>query len=296
MLELSCEGSVNTARAFGRHYGGDVFNVAVAAARLGSSVSFVTRLGQDVFAAGLQEMLQKEGIQPVPAKPGRGGTSLYFVSSDAANGRNYVYYRDNSAVRQLGPNDITQSVLKGAKIVYASGITLAISDSARQATFKAFEMARKMGITTAFDPNYRSELWPSEERAVDALNNIVPLVDVLLPSFPRDTVSLINFQRPEQVLEYFLFKGVKLVVVKAGPQGCYLGYKREVQHLTAPPIKAIDSTGVGDAFNAGFLHGLANEESLVQCARLGITTATLKVLNRGSAMVMPTREAVYSRV
>lgn len=106
---------------------------------------------------------------------------------------------------------------------------------------------------------------------------------------------MINFNRPEQVLDYFLFRGVKLVVAKAGAQGCYIGFRKEIQHVPAPPIKAIDTTGAGDAFNGGFLHGLATEESLIQCARLGITTATLKVLNRGSAIAMPTREAVYSR-
>lgn len=295
MLELSCEGELSLARAFSRGYGGDTFNTAVAAARLGSSVTFVTRLAQDVFALGLQEMLLKEGIQQSPNRAAKGSTGLYFVSVDNEGQRSFVYYRDTSAAKELSPNDILPGVIKKAKIVYASGITLAISDSARQATMKAFRLAREMGITTAFDPNYRGNLWHSEERAVDALNAILPLVDVFLPSFPQDTVSMINFNRPEQVLDYFLFRGVKLVVAKAGAQGCYIGFRKEIQHVPAPPIKAIDTTGAGDAFNGGFLHGLATEESLIQCARLGITTATLKVLNRGSAIAMPTREAVYSR-
>jgi sugar/nucleoside kinase (ribokinase family) len=65
--------------------------------------------------------------------------------------------------------------------------------------------------------------------------------------------------------------------------------------LPAIPIKAIDTTGAGDAFNGGFLHGIAQEESLINCAKLGITTASLKVLNRGSATAMPAKDAVYSR-
>jgi 2-dehydro-3-deoxygluconokinase len=295
MVELSCEGDLKMARGFNRSFGGDTFNTAVSTARLGSSTAYITRLGNDAFALGLQEMLLKEGIQYLPSRSVKGPTGLYFVSVDTEGQREFLYYRNESAARQLGPEDVSPELIKHAKIVYASGITLAISESSRKAVMKAFKIAREAGVMTAFDPNYREALWQSAERSVDALNEILPLVDVFMPSFPDDTASMINFNRPEQVLDYFLFKGIKLVVVKAGANGCYIGYKKEVQHLPAMSIKAIDTTGAGDAFNGGFLHGLATDESLINCARLGITTATLKSLNRGSAAAMPTKDAIYSR-
>lgn len=295
MLELSCEGDLRVAKTFSRGFGGDALNTAVAAARLGSGVGYVTRLGNDAFALSLQELILKEGIQISPGRASRGTTGLYFVSVDNEGQREFAYYRQKSAASLLSPDDINVDLIRKSKIVYASGITMAISDSARQAVMKAFRIAREHNVMTAFDPNYRESLWQSAEKNVDAINEILPLVDVFLPSFPNDTVSLINFNRPEQVVDYFLFKGVKLVAVKVGAQGCYLGYKREIQHIPAMTIKAIDTTGAGDAFNGGFLHGLANGESLINCAKLGITTASLKVLNRGSAMAMPSRDAVYSR-
>jgi 2-dehydro-3-deoxygluconokinase len=283
------------ARMFNRSFGGDTLNTAVAAARLGSSVGYVTRLGNDAFALALQELILKEGIQLSPNRSAKASTGLYFVSVDNDAEREFVYYRKNSAGTLLSPDDISVDLIKNAKIIYASGITMAISESARKAVVKAFMLAREHGVMTAFDPNYRELLWQSEERTVDAMNEILPYVDIFLPSFPEDTSMMISFNRPEQVLDYFLFKGIKLVVVKAGAQGCYIGYKKEVQHLPAIPIKAIDTTGAGDAFNGGFLHGIAQEESLINCAKLGITTASLKVLNRGSATAMPAKDAVYSR-
>jgi len=295
MLELSCEGDLKSARMFNRSFGGDTLNTAVAAARLGSSATYITRIGSDPFALALQELILKENIQLFPQRAGKGQTGLYFVAVNHDGNREFTYYRSNSAASQLGPEDINPDLIKSAKIVYASGITMAISDSARKAVVKAFKIAREAGIMTAFDPNYREALWPSVEKMMDALNEILPLVDVFLPSFPEDTGMLINFNKPEQVVDYFLFKGVKLVVVKAGPHGCYLGFRKEIQHIPAMPIKAIDTTGAGDAFNGGFLHGLITEESLLNCAKLGITTASLKVLNRGSASAMPARDAVYSR-
>lgn len=295
MLELSCEGDLRNARSFGRGFGGDTLNTAIAAARLGSSVGFVTRLGNDAFALGLQELLLKEGVQVSPTRASKGQTGLYFVAVDGEGEREFVYYRKDSAASHLAPDDISPELIKNAKIVFASGITLAISDSARQAVLKAFKIAREAGVMTAFDPNYRDRLWQREETAIDALNEILPLVDVFLPSFPEDTMHMIEFNRPEQVLDYFMFKGIKLVVVKAGAQGCWIGYKKEIQHIPAMPIKAVDTTGAGDAFNGAFLHGLAAEESLLNCARLGVTAAGLKVLNRGSANAMPHKDAVYNR-
>lgn len=295
MLELSSEGDLKQARVFNRSFGGDTLNTAVAAARLGSEVAYITRFGNDAFALALQDMIVKEGIQITPKRNGKGATGLYFVTVDQEGQRDFVYYRQHSAATQLNPDDISVELIRNSKIVYSSGITLAISPSARQATLKAFRLAREHGVMTAFDPNYRAGLWESEEKTVDAFNEILPWVDIFMPSFPDDTISMINFNKPEQVVDYFLFKGVKLVVVKVGAQGCFLGYKREIQHVPAMSLKAIDTTGAGDAFNGGFLHGLAQSESLLNCAKLGITTASLKVLNRGSAVAMPNRDAVYNR-
>jgi len=295
MLELSCEGDLRVARNFTRAFGGDTYNTAVAAARLGSSVTYVTRIGNDAFALALQENILKEGIQLTPTRPLKGRTGMYLVSVDTEGQREFVYYRKDSAASRLSPDDITPDLIKSAKIVYASGITMGISESCRKAVIKAFTLAQELGVMTAFDPNYREIIWQGESRMMDAMSDIMPLVDVFMPSFPEDTSMFVGFNRPEQVLDYFLFKGTKLVVVKAGAQGCYLGYKKEMMHIPAMSVKAVDTTGAGDAFNGGFLHGLVNNESLQQCAKFGITTASLKVLNRGSAAAMPAKDAVYSR-
>ncbi len=297
MVELSCEGDLRLAGSFQRSFGGDALNTAVAARRLGSSVTFVTRLSADPFGEALHELLHKEGIQVSHPRPtSRGGTGLYFVSVKPNAQREFFYYRKESAASHLAPEDITEMLIESAKVVYASGISLAISESSRKAVMKAFSLAREAGIMTVFDPNYREPLWHSVEKAVDALNEITPLVDVMLPSFPEDTGAIVGFSRPDQIIDYFLFKGVKLVVVKAGADGCYLGYKKEIEHLPAMAVKPVDTTGAGDAFNGGFLHGIVTGQSLLEAARLGIVTSGLKVLNRGSASVMPSRDMVYSRL
>lgn len=295
-MELSCEGDLRYAKNFFKAYGGDAINTAVAARRLGSSVAFITRIGSDPFAFALKETFLKEGLDATHVRTAPGQTGLYFVSADKEGNRNFLYYRQHSAASSLAPEDIDPVFIKQAKVVFASGITMAISESARKAVVKAFKIAREHGIMTAFDPNYRPALWDSEEAALDALNEIVPYTDIILPSSPEDTQAIIGFNRPDQIIDYFLFKGVKLVVAKAGPDGCFLGYKKQIEHIPATSMKPVDTTGAGDAFNGGFLHGLATGQSLVDCARLGVTTAGLKILNRGTIQAMPMRDAVYSRV
>ncbi len=296
MVELSCEGDVRYAKSFTKSYGGDTINTAVAARRLGSSAGFLTRIGDDPFAHVLKETLIQEGIDVTGVKSIEGQTGLYFVSVDADAQRKFYYYRKNSTASTLGPEDVNPNLVSEANIVYSSGITLALSESARKAVLKAFKIAKDNGKTTAFDPNFRSTLWKSQEAALDALNEIIPLVDIILPSCPEDTEKIIGFNKPDQIIDYFLYKGVQMVVVKAGEQGCYLGFKNQKAHIPAMNIKPVDTTGAGDAFNGGFLHGLTSQQSLLDCAKLGNTAAGLKVLNRGSLHVMPYKDAVYSRV
>lgn len=298
MLELSCDKDPRVVQNFARAYGGDTLNTAVAAQRLGSKTAFVTRMAQDPFAQGLRDLLSQEGLEITGHRNGQGQTGLYivYVNAEQQGKREFHYYRQNSAAANLGPEDIPIEAIKQAKVIFSSGITLALSESARKAVHLAFTTARANGVLTAFDPNYRPALWKSTEKALDAFNEILPLVDVILPSIPQDTMSLIGFSRPEQVVDYFGFKGVRLVAVKAGEQGCYLGYKKQIEHVPAMSVKAVDTTGAGDAFNGGFLHGLAKGYNLKDCAKLGVTTAGLKVLNRGTISALPHRDIVYNRI
>ncbi|MGE0199475.1 MAG: sugar kinase [Candidatus Melainabacteria bacterium] len=298
MIELSCKGSPRLTHTFSKAVAGDTLNTVVAASRLGSGTGYITRFGDDPFAVTLRETMLAESVDIRASRVAAGRqTGMYIVAIDEATGeRDFHYYRTHSAASTLGPEDIQPNIIRGSKIVYATGVTMGISESARKAVVKAFTLAREHDVITAFDPNYRAALWDRQEGALDALVEIMPLVDVMMPTVPDDTLPILGFSRPEQVVEYFQFKDIKLVVAKAGADGCYLGYKRKIEHIPAIPAKAVDTTGAGDAFNAGFLHGLAQDRPLQECAQIGNATAGLKILNRGTLTAMPNREAVYAKV
>jgi 2-dehydro-3-deoxygluconokinase len=276
-------------------YGGDTFNTTCAAARLGSEVGYITRLGTDPFAHGLRQLFSRNGFPENLVKTTSGKTGLYFVSIGEDGQRTFHYDRQNSAASTLSESDVSRAVVEDSRIVFSSGITLAISPAARRATIKAFQMAREAGVMTAFDINYRKALWQSREAAFEAIHDILPYVDILLPSV-QDIDPIYQFNNPESILDYFSLKGTKLIVLKMGEDGCYLRYKDTTEVVPAlRGIPVIDTTGAGDAFNGGFLHGMTSGYSLIDCARLGNITAGLKVQTRGSALALPTREAVYAK-
>ncbi|MDX2085382.1 MAG: PfkB family carbohydrate kinase [Candidatus Melainabacteria bacterium] len=298
LVELSSQSDVQKSGTYIKGFGGDTLNTAVAAARLGSSVAYITRLGNDPFAQELRDLIRAEGIQTQNfTKNVSGTTGLYLVNVKANGERSFLYYRQGSAASTLHPDDINLDQIRQSAVVYSTGVTLAISESAQQATLKAFKLAKEAGIPTVFDPNYRPALWSKPSEALDAYDALMPYVDIILPTYPEDTLLMMALDQPEYIVDFFIAKGVKLVALKAGAQGAYVGFKHLIEHCPATTgITVTDTTGAGDAFNAGFLHGLTQRRPVMDCARLGVTTAGLKVQRQGAVTAMPYRDTVYSKV
>lgn len=295
MAELSTHGALQTPQSFSLDYAGDTFNTAVAAARLGSQTGFLTCHGQDAFAEGLRDRLKSEGIVIAGGRATSNPTGLYFVSVDESGEGQFTYYRQNSAASNLSETDITVELIQNCKLLYSSGISLAISESCRKAVLKAFKMARKFGISTAFDPNYRLKLWDSSKTAQSCLKDIAPYIDFCFPSYPLDAHYFPQLiQSPEALVIGFQSLGIPNVVVKAAAKGVYSCLSGAIKHYPAHAVDSvIDTTGAGDAFNGGFLHGLTQGKSLEACIQLGLITAALKTTQAGSASAMPYQKAVY---
>ena len=288
-------------KMFSFDFAGDAYNTAVAAARLGSQVGFITAVGQDPFANALLQTLRQEKIHTdwIKTLP-LGFTGVYFCfdSHPEQPDPRFCYYRKGSAASQLNESQIPIKAIQQSKILFSTGVSLSLSGETRKAILKAFKIAKENNVMTAFDPNYRAKLWRNEAEAYDAMNALLPYVDIILTSTPGDTQPLIGFSKPSQIIEFFSFKNIKLVVVKAGSDGCYLGYKKQVEHIPALPAdntKPIHPVGAGDAFNGGFLHGLAEQRSLIDCARLASVVSGLKVQAEGTVAALPYRNAAYER-
>ncbi len=146
---------------FTGHYGGSEANVAVSLAVLGQQVEYVTRLPLSEMGHGGALRLRELGVGTHHILWGgeRIGT-YYFEEAASVRNSRVVYDRHGSAYAELRPGMIDwRSALKGATVLHVSGITAAISRQAADATFEALDIARQMGVTIAFDINYRKNLW-----------------------------------------------------------------------------------------------------------------------------------------
>jgi 2-dehydro-3-deoxygluconokinase len=179
---------------------------------------------------------------------------LYLIELTGVE-RSFHYWRDTSAARGLAddPAALAQA-LKGVGLVHLSGITLAIlPPPARETLFQALASHRAQGGLVAFDPNIRARLWPSPEEMRQTLSRMLTLTDIALPSLDDETTHFGDLDAAATIAR-MAAAGVGEVVVKDGAGPVTLGLDGKATPLPTPPVDGIrDTTGAGDAFNAGYL-------------------------------------------
>ena len=295
MVELFSEEPIARAGSFHKAFGGDAMNMLVAAARLGASTGFITRVGDDPFAPFLLESWRAEGIDVSHARLVEGFNAVYFIALLAGGEREFTYYRRGSAASTMTPADLDPAYIGGARVLHVSGISQAISPSCRETVLAAVRLARDQGVRVSYDPNLRRKLWPSLAEARAALQEVLPFVDIVLPSAPEEMTDLLDVDSVEEGIERLWAAGVGTVAVKLGKEGCLLGYDGRL--IAVPPFvpeAVVDATGAGDAFDGAFLHGLVGGLSLEEAARLAVVCAGLSLRSRGAIGGLPYREEAFA--
>ena len=250
MIELSRDGA-----AWRLGHGGDTLNTAIHLARMGHEVAYLTALGEDPFSQDLRtawiaEGLDGEAILTDPARlPG-----LYAIHTDPSGERSFSYWRDQSAARGMFALPAMAAALARARtadLIGLSLISLAIlPPQGREAIIDLCGRARRGGTKFAFDSNYRPRLWPSVEAARLAWESAVAVCDFGLPSLDDET-ALWGDADAASVAARWRDHGAGEGTVKLGAAGA-ADSQGEVVPPPAP-ITAVDTSGAGDAFNAGYL-------------------------------------------
>lgn len=272
MVEFNATEPLVRAERFSKAYGGDVLNALVAAARQGARTAFASRVGDDPFGPGLRAAWQEEGIDTghAPLVPGENG--VYFISLDAHGERSFTYRRAGSAASHLSPADIDEAFIASARCILLSGITQAISPGARAATLAAARCAREHGVLVAYDPNYRPRLWGDEEAARAACAELLPFVDILVPSLPADAAILPG--APHELVGH--------AVVKHGEEGCEVWLRGQRTAVPAIAAEVVDTTGAGDAWNGAYLAAVLRGTAPADAAALANRVAAAKLAHRGA--------------
>ena len=189
---------------------------------------------------------------------------------------------------------IDSEYIKSAKIVYATGITQSLSQTASDAVLKAFKIAKENGVKVAYDINYTSRIWDVEE-AKEAVESVLPYIDILFCNFDHDIKPLYGINSAELVIKTAWDKGISIIIVREANGNISIGYNGEI--ITRAQIETpdfIDSTGSGDAFNGAFLYGLSQGYTPFEALRLAIILSYYQVQGIGAIKSIPDKDTVLN--
>jgi 2-dehydro-3-deoxygluconokinase len=257
--------------------GGSESNVAVALARLGLRAAWASRLPRNPLGRMVARRIASFGVDLSHVRWTEGERmGLYFIEPGPAPRSSLVLYdRAGSAASRMKPGDFDWSALDQARHVHLTGITPALSPTARETTERALAEARARGRTVSFDVNYRAKLW-SPDAAREGLLPLIRGVDLLIcPA--ADAESVFGLAGSPEALAQGLaaLAAAPRVVVTCGAEGALLWNGSTLTHAGSYPVQAVDRVGAGDAFDAGLLWGYLQGDA-AKGLRYGMAMAALK--------------------
>eukprot|EP00262_Sarcandra_glabra_P018701 TRINITY_DN67_c1_g1_i1.p1 TRINITY_DN67_c1_g1~~TRINITY_DN67_c1_g1_i1.p1 ORF type:complete len:330 (-),score=26.19 TRINITY_DN67_c1_g1_i1:68-1057(-) len=282
--------SLADAPAFVKAPGGAPANMAIAVARLGGRSAFIGKLGDDEFGYMLARILRENGVIDGGITFDKGArTALAFVTLRSDGEREFMFYRNPSADMLLTEAELNIELIKKAKIFHYGSISL-ITEPCRSAHLRAMEVAKGAGALLSYDPNLRLPLWPSPEEAREKIMSIWDHADIIKVSDVElefltgsDTVDddvAMSLWRPE----------LKLFLVTLGEKGCKYYTKDFRGTVEGIHVKAVDTTGAGDAFVGAMLRKIVNDQSVIE--EEGRLREVLKFANACGAITTTKKGAI----
>ncbi len=297
LIDLTYSGREKGVPVYVANPGGAPANVAVAAARLGADSAFIGKVGNDYYGGFLREtltenMVDVSGMLTDASAP----TTLAVVSLTDSGERSFSFYRRNCADTLLSSGEISLDLLSDTRFLHFGSVSLT-DDPARSATLFAAQKAKDLGATVTYDPNYRANLWNSEEEAVERMKSVLGFVDILKIS-DEELPLLTGTDDPEAgTRQLFDEYGISLILLTLGPDGAYYRRGDETGKAEGFKVKVADTNGAGDTFFGAFLSRMAalgiykpgelSFEQLFESVRTANLAASLTTSRHGAIPAMP---------
>ncbi|RLC82522.1 MAG: hypothetical protein DRI61_02060 [Chloroflexi bacterium] len=268
------------------HIGGSAANTALVLARFGLEVSLLGRVGSGILADYALQGLRKAGVelslvQRDPEVP----IGVMFIAVTPDGERTMFGFR--GANTRLKPVRLGEGELGKLRWVHISGYAL-LEEPQRTAALRILETARQKGITVSLDVGMCTAIHAREE-----VRKLLPQVDVLFPNL-EEARLLSQKEEADEALKALVERGVKLIALKLGEKGCMIGDGEKAFTVPAFAIDAVDTTGAGDSFNAGFILGQLWGLNLPESALLGNALGGLACTVVGAGESLPTPQKVVA--
>ncbi|MEG0450854.1 MAG: sugar kinase [Lysinibacillus sp.] len=289
LFEPHENGLIQYTESFKKRIGGAESNVAIGLSRLGHSVTWISRLGEDPLGQYIHNFIQGEGVNVKVVFDANNATGLLFKESGGFTQTNIYYFRKNSAASLLSPEDICESDIVNARFLHITGITPALSGSCLNAIIHAITLAKKNNVKVIFDPNIRTKLW-NASTFIPVIKGILKMVDIFLPG-EDELLMLFPDKEMDSIIAEILTFGVETIVVKKGAAGAtYYTVNRQEDVSGYPNDNVVDPVGAGDGFAAGLLSGLLDGLTISESIDRGNRVGSMVTMVRGDCEGLPTRK------
>lgn len=275
-------------------FGGAESNVAIGLSRLGVATGWFSRLGQDPFGQRIFKTIRGEGVDVSRVKfDDVASTGMMF--REKVMGKVAVHFRrKHSAASQMTVADIDADYIKQASILHITGIMPALSESCKEAIFKAVNIAKEAGVKICFDPNLRLKLWTIEE-ARPVIFALAKEADYFLPGY--DELKLLYDTDDETIIFNELNKLKATCVVKGvGEHNVVLDNGKRTLVPFYKADRVVDTVGAGDAFCAGFLAGVVKGLSYAEAVKIAGINGSLAVQSVGDWEALSTWDQVEAKL
>lgn len=262
--------------------GGKGSNQAVAAARAGGRVSFISKLGPDPFGDMARALYKSEGIDTQFLFSTQSATGAAAIIIDAHKGENAIIIVPGACF------EVTAAEVDQARALIAdSSVFVAQLELPLAVVEHGLALAHSLGVPTILNPAPAAPLPESIYRHIDYITPNESEAASLTG------VSVSTIADAERAADAFLARGVPNAIITLGAQGVFVKSAQVRAHVPAVSAgKVVETTGAGDAFNGGFAVALSEGMGLIEAARFGCATAGISITRPGTAPSMPTRAEI----
>lgn len=293
--------SIGEVESFCPRVGGAPANVCGAFAKLGGKAAMITQLGNDAFGDKIIKELKDNEIDVnYIVRTDNANTCLAFVSLKEDGNREFSFFRNPSADILLEPESIQKECFVNAFGLHFCSVSLG-DYPMEKAHRKAIEFALEQNMILSFDPNVRLPLWKSHDQLRSKILEYIPYAHIL--KIADEEIEFITGYKTVEEAKEVLFQGnVKLVIETKGALGATAYTKNVTVDVKGKKVKAVDTTGAGDAFIGSFLAQIAKEnmnysqlsnlteEQLIQYLQYSNQYCSYSVMKKGAIDSYPTQQ------
>jgi 5-dehydro-2-deoxygluconokinase len=277
--------SLADVRTFAKSLGGSATNVAVAASRLGARAAVITKVGDDPFGPYVRSALRGFGVDDrwVGTHPTL-RTPVVFCEIHPPDDFPLLFYREPTAPDMtIEPGELDFDAIKAAKVFWTTGTGLSAEPS-REATLAALQV--RAGGATVHDLDHRPMFWADESEAGRWAREALRHATVAVGN--RDEVAVaVGTRDPYEASAALLELGVKIAIVKRGPEGVLARTHEELVEVEPVPVEVVCGLGAGDAFGGALVHGLLHGWGLERTIRLANAAGAFVAARLACADAMP---------